>query len=188
MNCITTVSGRAIPILANDIDTDRIIPARFLRCVTFDGIGEHLFCDERKDPEFPLNRQEYKKAEIILAGSNFGCGSSREHAPQSIKRYGFKAVIAGSFAEIFFGNALAIGLVCVTLPEKYIKAIAQTLSPNDIIGISLEEKVVTHRGNGYPLDIPENARSALINGTYDLLAELASNASAVAGRVNTLPY
>jgi 3-isopropylmalate/(R)-2-methylmalate dehydratase small subunit len=188
MNKIIGIKGRAVPILMDDIDTDRIIPARFLRCVTFDGIGEHLFRDERTDPEFPLNKNEYKGAEIILSGGNFGCGSSREHAPQSIKRYGFKAVIAESFAEIFFGNSLTIGLVCAGLSKADIAAIAKTLSPEDILDISLEEGTVTHRGKGYRLVMPESARGALINGSYDLLSELAANAADVKQRIAALPY
>ncbi|MDR2400801.1 MAG: 3-isopropylmalate dehydratase small subunit [Deferribacteraceae bacterium] len=188
MNGITTITGRAVPILMDDIDTDRIIPARFLRCVTFEGIGEHLFCDERTDPEFPLNKSEYKGAEIILSGNNFGCGSSREHAPQSIKRYGFKAVIAESFAEIFFGNSLTIGLVCATLPKSDILELASALTPSGSLEISLKDLTLTHKGIVYKIGVLESARTALINGSYDLLSELAANASEIKTRINALPY
>jgi 3-isopropylmalate/(R)-2-methylmalate dehydratase small subunit len=172
----------------DDIDTDRIIPARFLRCVTFDGLGEHLFCDERRKPSFPMNKSEYNGAEIILSCNNFGCGSSREHAPQSIKRSGFRAVVAESFAEIFFGNSLSIGLVCATLPKADITAISNILSPSDLFEISIKDCILVHKGKIYPLGIPESARNALINGTYDMLSELASNAPDIKARVSVLPY
>ncbi|HEY3592534.1 MAG TPA: 3-isopropylmalate dehydratase small subunit, partial [Polyangiaceae bacterium] len=110
---IQQVTGRAVPVPGEDLDTDRIIPARFLRCVTFDGLGEHLFRDERfrQDgtmTDHPLNDPRYQGATILVAGRNFGCGSSREHAPQSIAKYGIRAMIAESFAEIFFGNSTAL--------------------------------------------------------------------------------
>ena len=118
---VTTVSGRAVFIPGADIDTDRIIPARFMKCVTFDGLGEFAFYDVRFNPdtgektEHPLNDPRFDDATILLAGVNFGCGSSREHAPQSLAKYGFRAVIAESFAEIFFGNSTTLAMPCVTL-------------------------------------------------------------------------
>ncbi|MDB4680774.1 3-isopropylmalate dehydratase small subunit [Akkermansiaceae bacterium] len=117
---ITQVSGTAVPIPGADIDTDRIIPARFMKCVTFDGLGEYAFYDVRLDPEsgektdHPLNDERFKGASILIAGINFGCGSSREHAPQSLTKYGFSAIIAESFAEIFYGNSTTLGLPCVS--------------------------------------------------------------------------
>ncbi|MEI6053075.1 MAG: isopropylmalate isomerase, partial [Opitutaceae bacterium] len=112
---ITSVTGRAVNVPGNDIDTDRIIPARFMKCVTFDGLGEFLFYDVRKqldgsEKPHPLNEPRFKGATILLSGANFGCGSSREHAPQAIAKYGFKAVIAENFAEIFFGNSTTLGI------------------------------------------------------------------------------
>src|SRR3954454_18995636 len=115
MQRITTISGTAVPLLLDDIDTDRIIPARYLRCVTFDGLGDHAFEDDRQqDPQHPFNNTAYAGASILIAGRNFGCGSSREHAPQSLMRWGIKAVVAESFAEIFFGNCTGLGIPCVT--------------------------------------------------------------------------
>ncbi|MDC0291584.1 3-isopropylmalate dehydratase small subunit, partial [Akkermansiaceae bacterium] len=117
---ITQVSGTAVPIPGADIDTDRIIPARFMKCVTFDGLGEYAFYDVRFDPEsgektdHPLNDERFDGASILVAGINFGCGSSREHAPQSLTKYGFSAIIAESFAEIFYGNSTTLGLPCVS--------------------------------------------------------------------------
>jgi len=131
---ITKVSGRAVPVLGDDIDTDRIIPARYLKCVTFDGIGQFAFYDERFDNKgkskgHPIDNPKFKGANIILSGNNFGCGSSREHAPQAIKRAGFDAIVAESFAEIFFGNALTLGLVCVTMPKEKISELAKWWKP-----------------------------------------------------------
>src|SRR6187399_2178425 len=119
---ITSVSGRAVCVPGNDIDTDRIIPARFMKCITFDGLGEYLFYDVRKnadgtDKDHPLNDPRFKGAGILLSGVNFGCGSSREHAPQAIYRYGFRAVVAEGFAEIFFGNSTTLSMPCVTVAK-----------------------------------------------------------------------
>ena len=113
-NQITSVSGPGVPLVLDDIDTDRIIPARFLRCVTFDGLGDHAFEDDREqDPSHPFNQTQYQNANILLAGRNFGCGSSREHAPQSLMRWGISGIIAESYAEIFFGNCSSLGIVAV---------------------------------------------------------------------------
>src|SRR3954463_14499612 len=127
---ITSITGRAVPVVGNDIDTDRIIPARFMKCVTFDGLGEFLFYDVRKDPttgqttNHPLNDPRFTGGTILLSGANFGCGSSREHAPQAIQKYGFKAIIAESYAEIFFGNSTTLGMPCVTAAREDIAKIA----------------------------------------------------------------
>ncbi|MGD8859674.1 MAG: 3-isopropylmalate dehydratase small subunit, partial [Myxococcales bacterium] len=113
----TSITAKAISVAGNDIDTDRIIPARFLRCVTFDGLGEHAFEDDREQAkgDHPLDQERYEGASILVVGHNFGCGSSREHAPQALQRAGFQAFVGGSFAEIFAGNCTALGLPCVTL-------------------------------------------------------------------------
>src|SRR5471030_1654737 len=124
---ITSVTGRGVCVPGNDIDTDRIIPARYLKCVTFDGLGEGLFADVRRNPDgsekpHPLNEARFKGATILLSGANFGCGSSREHAPQAIQKYGFKAVVAENFAQILFGNSITLGIPCVMLLPKKISA------------------------------------------------------------------
>src|SRR3954467_2842899 len=140
---ITSVSGRAVPVLGNDIDTDRIIPARFMKCVTFDGLGEYLFFDVRKNADgtekpHPLNDPRFKGATILLSGANFGCGSSREHAPQAIQKYGFKAVIAENFAEIFFGNCTTLGIPCATASREDIAKIAAAISKDPSTQIVLD--------------------------------------------------
>src|SRR5688572_32911657 len=132
---ITSVTGRGVYVPGNDIDTDRIIPARFMKCVTFDGLGEFLFYDVRKnadgtDKPHPLNDPRFKGATVLLSGANFGCGSSREHAPQAIQKYGFKAVIAESYAEIFFGNSTTLGLPCATASRDDIAKIAAAIEAN----------------------------------------------------------
>ena len=132
---ITAVTARPLVVPGDDIDTDRIIPARFLKCITFDGLGEFAFADERRHPDgtlkdHPLNTPEAKTSGILVSGFNFGCGSSREHAPQSILRAGFKAVIAGSYAEIFFGNSTGIGLVCVALTREQLAELNAGIAAN----------------------------------------------------------
>jgi 3-isopropylmalate/(R)-2-methylmalate dehydratase small subunit len=131
---ITRVAGRAVNVPGNDIDTDRIIPARFMKCVTFDGLGEFLFYDMRKnadgsDKPHPLNDPRFKGATILLSGMNFGCGSSREHAPQALQKYGIRAVIAEGFAEIFHGNSTTLGMPCVTASREDIEQIAAASRP-----------------------------------------------------------
>ena len=128
MRRIEQVSGTGVPLLLDDIDTDRIIPARFLRCVSFEGIGEHAFEDDRKqDPGHPFNKPEYRSGCVLVAGRNFGCGSSREHAPQSLMRWGLQAIIAESFAEIFFGNCTSLGIPAVTAARADLEQMAAAI-------------------------------------------------------------
>src|SRR3954466_11627792 len=129
---ISRINGRGVFVPGNDIDTDRIIPARFLKCVTFDGLGEGLFIDVRQNPDgsekpHPLNEARFKGATVLLSGANFGCGSSREHAPQAIQKYGFKAVVAESYAEIFFGNSTTLGIPCATASREDIAKVAAAI-------------------------------------------------------------
>ncbi len=192
---IKTVKGRIMPILGDDIDTDRIIPARYLKCVTFDGIGEFAFYDERFNNDgtpknHPMNDPKFKGANILLSGNNFGCGSSREHAPQSIKRAGFDAIIAESFAEIFFGNSLTLGIVCATLPREKILEIADIVekTPTTEVSLDLESKQLTVGDKVYNIDIKESARKAFLDGTYDSLGELLKNIDKVKEFEKGLPY
>src|SRR5215470_13632042 len=147
---IERVSGRAVHVPGEDIDTDRIIPARFLKCVTFDGLGEHLFKDVRfredgSKTDHPLNDPRFAGATILVAGRNFGCGSSREHAPQSIAKYGFRAIVAESFAEIFFGNSVALGMPCVSLSRRDLDVLAARIEgrPDTPVTVDLVQSLVT---------------------------------------------
>jgi len=192
---INKVTGKAVPILGDDIDTDRIIPARYLKCVTFDGIGEFAFYDERfdidgKPKNHPLNDKRFKDASIIVAGNNFGCGSSREHAPQSIKRAGFNAIIAESFAEIFYGNSTTLGIVCVTLSKSEILELAKTIEadPNIHIEIDIEEEVIRTGEKVYKCGIKPSTKKALLDGEYDSLGVLLKNMDKVMEVEKKLPY
>lgn len=186
---IKQINARALPMPGNDIDTDRIIPARFLRSITFEGLGDNAFIDERVDEKHPMNNKNYNGSKIILTGNNFGCGSSREHAPQAIKRAGYEAIIAESFAEIFYGNSSMLGLVCVTLPKEDIDAISAAVAakPDTVIDIDIVKKTVTAAGKVYNISIKDTLRTALINGTYDTLAELLKNKEEVAEFNKNLP-
>ena len=192
---IRQVVGRGVVIHGDDIDTDRIIPARYLRCVTFDDLAEGLFADVRVDEDgrptgHPLDAPERAGATVMLSGRNFGCGSSREHAPQSIARAGFRAVIAGSFAEIFFGNATTLGLVCLALDEADLAAVqaAVDTDPAAELSIDVAEASVRVAGRTYQGRLPDTASSALLAGRYDPLAELLAADDAIARVASALPY
>ncbi len=192
---ISKVSGRAVFVPGNDIDTDRIIPARFMVCVTFEGLGKYAFYDERKnadgsDKKHPLNAPEAKGASILLSGGNFGCGSSREHAPQSLWHYGFRAIVAESFAEIFFGNATTIGIPCVCASASDIARIADAFAkdPSLNVEVNLETMQVSCGGISVPCKMPENARASLIGGTWDPISELLDSESLTSDTAKNLPY
>ena len=176
---ITEVTGRGIHVPGDDIDTDRIIPARFMKCVTFDGLGEYLFHDVRFDEDgnpkiHSLNDPVYENASIIISGSNFGCGSSREHAPQSIYRAGFRAVIAGNFAEIFFGNSINLGMPCLSMNEPERKKLTDLVvgNPEAELKIDLIECKLRSENLVLPFTLNEGARDSLIRGMWDPLEEL----------------
>ena len=195
MTVIREVGGTVVPVVVDDLDTDRIIPARFLRCVTFDGLGEHAFADERCDAEgkslsHPLDDERFAGAEVLLAGKNFGCGSSREHAPQALVRAGFKAVVAESFAEIFAGNALTLGLVCVEARQEQIAEIAAAVEevPATVLTIDVEAQTMGSGSKDWSIIIPSVARDALLGGRWDPLNELRSNIERVKERSSQLPY
>ena len=192
---ITSVTGRAVNVPGNDIDTDRIIPARFMKCVTFDGLGEFLFYDVRKqldgtEKPHPLNEPRFKGATILLSGANFGCGSSREHAPQAIAKYGFKAVIAENFAEIFFGNSTTLGMPCVTASREDIAKIAAFTEANSQgeVVIDLVKLEVRFGGQTVKIAQRESARDALVNGRWDAIGELIDGLPAVKITAAKLPY
>ncbi|MDX2108791.1 MAG: 3-isopropylmalate dehydratase small subunit [Verrucomicrobiota bacterium] len=192
---ITSVTGRAVSAPGDDIDTDRIIPARFMKCVTFDGLGEFLFNDVRKTPEgaitkHPLNDPKHAGATILISGNNFGCGSSREHAPQAIHKAGFRAVIAEGFAEIFFGNSTQLGIPCVSVSRtdrELLQAFAEA-NPQAEITVDLERNEVRYGDKKVALSIRPGARGSLIAGTWDPLGELLEASKAVDAVMARLPY
>jgi len=176
---ITQVTGRGVYVPGDDTDTDRIIPARFMKCVTFDGLGEYTYYDERRaedgsDKEHPLNDPRFLGARFLLSGSNFGCGSSREHAPQALYRFGFRAVIAESFAEIFFGNSTTLGMPCAVMSGIDIRSVAALIDadPTALITLDLLEGKLTVADMDFPATLPEHAREALVSGKWDAIADL----------------
>ena len=194
-NPIKQVTGKGVFVPGDDIDTDRIIPARFMKCITFDGLGEYLFYDVRKtesgeDKPHNLNDPRFANASIIISGNNFGCGSSREHAPQSILRAGYNAVIAGGFAEIFFGNSTNLGVVCVTASDADRQILADAVARNPELEITID--VEDHKGwfddEYIACEIKPGARDSLICGTYDPLGELLEGADAISAVAKRLPY
>jgi 3-isopropylmalate/(R)-2-methylmalate dehydratase small subunit len=180
---ITRVAGRAVHVPGNDIDTDRIIPARYLKCVTFDGLGEFLFYDVRRNADgsekpHPLNEPRHRGASILLSGANFGCGSSREHAPQALQKFGIRAVIAEGFAEIFFGNSITLGMPCLSASRADIARIAAAVDadPDVEVAIDLVAQRVSFAGQSAGVSIRESARDALVNGRWDPIGELLEGA------------
>jgi 3-isopropylmalate/(R)-2-methylmalate dehydratase small subunit len=197
---ITQVKAPALAVPGDDIDTDRIIPARFLRCVTFEGLGEHAFRDERtgpdgKDRPHPLNSEQAAqiakdKKGVMVVGFNFGCGSSREHAPQSLWRFGFTALVGGSFAEIFFGNSTALGVPCVTLSKDDLAELNLFVqkNPGTEVAIDLEKMTVSAGDKTWKASIPASARESLISGKWDPIADLLEGSSAIEKTAQSLAY
>lgn len=192
---ITSVSGKAVHVPGDDIDTDRIIPARFMKCVTFDGLGEFLFYDVRYDEnnqerKHPLNDPRFAGAKILISGSNFGCGSSREHAPQAIYRYGFRAVIAEGFAEIFFGNSTTLGMPCVVVAHEDRLKLGKAVEndPGIEVKIDLENLKITFGGDSIPCTQRDTARKGLLEGKWDAIGDLLDGLPEVEKTAAKLPY
>ncbi len=192
---ITTVTGHGVYVAGDDIDTDRIIPARFMKCVTFDGLGQYMFYDVRffedgGEKPHPLNDPRFAGASILLSGENFGCGSSREHAPQAMYRYGIRAVVAESFAEIFFGNSTTLGMPCVEATEEQIAKMAEIIQndPSTQVVVDVENSTMTCGGEVFNVTIRESAREALTQGRWDPIAELLEADDAIQETAARLPY
>jgi 3-isopropylmalate/(R)-2-methylmalate dehydratase small subunit len=192
---ITSITGTAVHVPGADLDTDRIIPARFLKCVTFDDLAGKHFYDVRFDPSgnptgHVLDDPRFAGASIMLSGPNFGCGSSREHAPQSIYRSGFKAIIAESFAEIFYGNSTTLGMPCVTASREDIEALAAAIQsdPKREVTIDLDSLMVTHGDTTFPIKMPASARQSLMAGRWDPIQELLDNRAGIERVAEALPY
>jgi 3-isopropylmalate/(R)-2-methylmalate dehydratase small subunit len=191
INEIKSVTSTGIALLLDDIDTDRIIPARFLRCVTFEGLGEHAFEDDRQqDPRHPFNQPQFQGAGILVAGRNFGCGSSREHAPQSLMRWGIKAITAESFAEIFFGNCGSLGIPAVKAARADLEKLAAAIEQNPKLRITvdLQQSMVIAEGIVFNVTMPDSAREALVTGQWDYLGRLLSAADQITEHAKKVPY
>lgn len=189
---IIEVSGRACVLRGNDIDTDRIIPARYLRELTFESLGRYAFEDDRKASggKHALDDDRFEGAEILIVGKNFGCGSSREHAPQSLMRFGFQAFVGESFAEIFFGNCTTLGLPCVTMSTEEIDRLrdAVEVDPTQMLRIDLPTNTITSTLGAQAIAMPAGTRKTLIEGTWDATATLLEAGAMIEETAARLPY
>jgi 3-isopropylmalate/(R)-2-methylmalate dehydratase small subunit len=192
MTAIDRIEGRACVLRGNDIDTDRIIPARFLRAVTFDGLGEHAFEDDRTQAkgDHPLDDERFAGANILIVGANFGCGSSREHAPQALMRSGFRTFIGESFAEIFAGNCAALGLPYVTLDTADLAALMDSvvLDPEQQVIVDLEARTVISRAGTVAAKLPEGVRRQLLEGNWNATQVLLDAGDAIETTAARIPY
>ena len=187
--------GTAIVVRGNDIDTDVIMPARFLKAVTFAGLEDHVFHDVRFGPEgqakgHPFDREEFNGASVLVVGANFGCGSSREHAPQGLKRWGIRMIVAESYSEIFFGNCVQIGLPAVTADPEDVARLMDSveLDPSQVVEVDLETQRATWPGGSIAIRMPEAARVRLMDGTWDAMRLLLSAKEQVHATADALPY
>lgn len=192
MSQIQSISGRGIPLVGSDIDTDRIIPARFLRCVTFDGLGEQVFADDRQQTQgnHPFDLPEYQGANILVVNGNFGCGSSREHAPQALSKWGIQAIIGESFAEIFFGNCVAIGVPCLTATPQQVQQLQQALQadPQQSMSVNLAEKRVQCGDLTVEVNMNPGSQQMFLSGTWDSCGQLLANVQPIQATASQLPY
>jgi 3-isopropylmalate/(R)-2-methylmalate dehydratase small subunit len=192
---IDSVTGSGVPVRGNDIDTDQIIPARFMKVVTFDGLGEFAFFDLRFDEDdeqkdHPFNEPQFQEASVLAVNANFGCGSSREHAPQALMRWGIDAIVGESFAEIFAGNCLALGIPTVTADHDAIVDLQAWIdeNPEGEIHVDVEEETVSYGDTTIEATVDDAQRRALTDGVWDTTALMKSNADAVAEKAASLPY
>ena len=185
------VVGRGIPVHGNDIDTDRIIPARFLKEVTFQSMGEHVFEDARKqNPEHTFNQAAYQGASVLVVGENFGCGSSREHAPQALMRWGIRAIVGGSFGEIFFGNCVMLGIPCLVATQADLEWLQRAIgrSPQEPVVVDVEKQEVRFGDRAIKATVPDGPRNQLVAGTWDSTAVLLEAGVAIETTAGKLPY
>ena len=185
------INGKCISLVGDDIDTDRIIPARFLKCIDFDSLGKSVFDDDRKTLKgnHPFDLETNKGSSILIVNSNFGCGSSREHAPQALMRWGIKAIIGESFADIFYSNCIAIGIPCFTLPKESIKEIQQYLDiKNLFLEIDLFESTAKAEKFKFNLEIKETSKKMFLSGEWDATSKLLENMDLIKNKLNGLPY
>ena len=188
---INKVSGNCISLVGDDIDTDRIIPARFLKCVDFESLGDAVFEDDRKDlkGKHPFDLKLNQNASILLVNSNFGCGSSREHAPQALMRWGIKVIIGESFAEIFYSNCIAIGIPCFTLSKKDIKPLQDRAEKGNLFfEIDIKNVIAIEGSTKHNLEIKESSKNMFLSGEWDATSSLLNNIKLIESKMNNLPY
>jgi len=188
---ISQLNGQCISLIGNDIDTDRIIPARFLKCINFDSLGKSVFADDRETlkGKHPFDLEENKNASILIVNSNFGCGSSREHAPQALMRWGIKAIIGESCADIFYNNCIAIGIPCFTLPNKSIKEIQNNKDNKFLfLEIDLKNSLAKSKDLTLNLEIKESSKKMFLSGEWDATSTLLENKNLIENKFNDLPY
>jgi len=193
---IQRISGPGLPIRGENIDTDRIIPARFLKSVSFEGLETHLFEDDRREVDarqhdsHPASNPAFSAATVLLVNTNFGCGSSREHAPQAIRRRGIRAIVGESFSEIFFGNSIALGMPCVSAGAETMQALMTAVerTPSTELVVDLESMTVHSNGATYPITLPAPARDAFLSGTWDATGLLLADFDDVRAVARKLPY
>ena len=188
---LSNIYGQCLSVIGNDIDTDRIIPASFLKCVNFDSLGESVFEYDRKTlkGKHPFDLEENKNAPILVVNSNFGCGSSREHAPQALIRGGIRAIIGESFADIFYSNCIAIGIPCFTLPTKSIEEIQNYCDKQSLfLEIDLKNSSAESKDLNFNLEIKESSRKMFLSGEWDATSTLLDNKNLIENKFNQLPY
>ena len=189
---IKSIQGRSFAIKGNDIDTDRIIPARFLKCVSFSALGEQVFADDRKELKgnHPFDLDQNEGANILVVNDNFGCGSSREHAPQALMRWGIRLIVGESFAEIFFGNCLSLGIPCLTASRKEITKLQNLVEEchKQVWNFELKKLSITNQRESIKLNLEEGAYNMLYSGKWDATSQLLDEQERINKTVRELPY
>ena len=188
---ISQIVGKPIVLIGDDIDTDRIIPARFLKCISFENLGESVFKDDRENlkGKHPFDLKSNKGSSILIVNSNFGCGSSREHAPQALLRWGIRTIIGESFAEIFYSNCIAIGIPCFTLPKELIKKLQEDSNQNSsLIEIDINKSILITKSFRINLEIKDSSRKMFLSGEWDATSTLLENMELIDKKIGDLPY
>ena len=188
---ISGIRGNCISLIGDDIDTDRIIPARFLKCVNFDSLGESVFEDDRKTLKgiHPFDLKENKGASILIVNSNFGCGSSREHAPQALMRWGIRAIIGESFAEIFYSNCIALGIPCFTLSKDSIKVIQKNNGDKKLfLEINMKDSLAKSKDFNFKLNLKDSSKRMFLSGEWDATSTLLEKEILIERKFKELPY
>ncbi len=188
---LSHILGKPIALIGDDIDTDRIIPARFLKCISFENLGESVFKDDRENlrGKHPFDLKSNLGSSILIVNSNFGCGSSREHAPQALMRWGIRAIIGESFAEIFYSNCIAIGIPCFTLPKELIKKIQKEINQNNsLLEIDINKSILKTKSFSLNLEIKDSSKKMFLTGEWDATSALLENIELIETKIDSLPY